>query len=167
MKSLGDGLISLVGAGLLTAADFLFGGGELKYTMLTLLIIGTLLDWNSGRRAATKDGINASEYGIDGVWRTGQIYLILVFAHWIDKTFLLDNIEIYGMQPQGVVFYVFAAAILLDTIKSVTANHARLGWDKWIPDWLLKWVANEIENKIARATKRKKEREEILNGNYE
>jgi phage-related holin len=155
------GMISAIGTAGLTVIDFLFGGGEFVYSVLILLVISTILDWISGRRVAKKDGINASEYGIDGAWRTGQIYLLLAFAHFVDKTFLLDKVSIYGFEPNGAIFYVFASAILVDTLKSVTANHARLGWDKWMKPWMLEWVANEIENKIARSKERK---QKILNG---
>lgn len=154
MKNI-DGIIAMVATALIGFVDFLYGGGELVYLVLMVLMISTLLDWNSGRRAAKKDGVNASEYGIDGIWRTGQIYLILALGHWIDKTFLLNNFELVDYQLNGAIFYLFAAGIFVDTLKSVTANHARLGWDNRIPSWALDWVANEIENKIARARERR------------
>lgn len=39
--------------------------------------------------------------------------------------------------------------------NSFTANCARIGWEKWIPAWLLESVASEIQAKIQRSDARK------------
>lgn len=46
----------------------------------------------------------------------------------------------------------------------MTANAVRAKWEKWIPNWTMNTVTDEIEHKLARSIKRRKEKEKYLNG---
>lgn len=56
------------------------------------------------------------------------------------------------------LFDVYITGDLIYRIfNSFTTNCTRIGWDKWIPMWLLESVASEIEAKIKRSNTRKNE----------
>lgn len=46
----------------------------------------------------------------------------------------------------------------------MTANVVRAGWEKWVPEWAMNAVSDEIEHKLARAIKRRQEKEKHGDG---
>ena len=119
-------------------------------SILLVLVVGG--DWIAGSKAAEKDGIYASEYGIAGVGRTAFILMLPAIGHQIDK---ISNLP-------GLIFGLISAGIVYHTLRSMTANAVRAGWDRWVPTSVIDWVASEIEHKVARSMERKKLREKML-----
>lgn len=144
--------IGSVGAFLMPIFTFLYGKGPTA--LLWMFVYGLLIatDWISGYRASRVDGSYASEYGIEGAYRTAYLLIVPVLAHKADLIIGTPNIIF------GFTLLTFGAHIW----RSMTANVYRAGWDKWIPIPVLNWVADEIEHKTARAQKRIKERQELL-----
>lgn len=131
---------------------FLYGEGVVAlYTMLALAVF-IALDWISGYRAAKKDDTYASNYGIDGIFRTFFMVILPIGGHFTDMAF--------GLPP--VFFGLFAGGLIIHTVQSMTANAIRAGWDRWIPEWALKkltnWVRSEIESKVQRSEARRREK---------
>ncbi len=119
------------------------------------LYVGVItLDWISGYRASRKDGSYASEYGIDGAFRT--LYLLIAPA--------LANLADILLGTTGVVFGFTVLAFGSHIWKSMTANVYRAGWAVWIPIKVLDWVSDEIDHKTARAKRRIQERDKYLKG---
>lgn len=108
------------------------------------LCAAVLLDWIAGIRAAKKDGTYASEYGIAGIFRTVAVLGLPWFGLLLDHAFHMPNLIFGGL----------AGGLLYHTWQSFTANSARAGWEKWIPNWALAWVASELNNKVARSAQR-------------
>lgn len=52
-------------------------------------------------------------------------------------------------------FFMVTGGLIYHIFNSFTANCVRVGWDKWIPTWLLESVASEIQAKIQRSDARK------------
>lgn len=142
----------MVGTGLLSVLNFAFGTG-ITLTAAGVFASVLALDWISGRAAAKKDGTMASEYGINGGYRSAFMVGILALAYRVDVSL-------------GLPYPIFAYFLLnfgLPTWKSMTANVYRAGWERWIPQSVLNRVADEIEHKTARANKRLEERNRYLN----
>lgn len=140
----------VIGSFIAPIFGFLYGEGIVAlYSMLALAVF-ILLDWIAGSRAAKKDDSYASNYGIDGVFRTFFMLILPIGGHFIDM--------IFNLPP--VFFGLLVGGLLYHTIQSVTANAIRAGWGAWIPDWALKkiteWVKSEIESKANRSLERKK-----------
>lgn len=126
----------------------LFGNSNIAYVGMVIFIFVIIADWISGYRASKIDGSYASEYGIDGAFRTVFILLFPVIAHQADKFMQLPN----------VLFGFCLLAFGLHVWKSMTANAIRCGWDKWIPIWAFEIVSDELDHKIARSKKRLEEK---------
>lgn len=122
----------------------LYGDSKIAYAGMFLFFGIIILDWISGYRASKKDGSYASEYGIDGAFRTVFILIFPVLAHQAD-TF---------MQLPNVLFSFCLLAFGVHIWKSMTANVIRCGWNVWIPVWMLNAVSDELDHKIARSKKR-------------
>ncbi len=145
-------IFGTVGAFFVSVFNFLYGEDPVRYLALLLYGLVISLDWIGGHRAAKKDGSYASEYGIEGAYRTVFLLIMPAVGHLID--------QITGMP--GIAFGFVIAAFGLHIWKSMTANVVRAGWEKWVPEWAMNVVADEIEHKIARATKRRQEKEKYL-----
>lgn len=144
--------ISATGSIALSVINFMYGTGV---TLTAAGIFGAILalDWLSGRAASKRDGTMASEYGINGAYRSAFMIGILALAYRVDMALGLPY----------VLFAYFLLNFGLPTWKSMTANVFRAGWEVWIPQAVLLRVADEIEHKTARANKRLAEREQYLN----
>src|SRR5690625_4563836 len=147
----GNVLSFLVGAILVPTFEFLYGEGDVVKYLMTALLFFIVMDWISGIRAAKKDHTYGSKYGIDGVFRTFFILLLPAGGHLLDKV----------LGSPSVIFGVLGAGILYHVIQSMTANAIRAGWGEWVPEWILtrltEWVKDELESKLARSEKRKRE----------
>ncbi|WP_313894297.1 phage holin family protein [Psychrobacillus sp.] len=143
----------LFGAVFIPLFEFFYGKGEVVIYTMTALAFFNVMDWISGTRSAKKDKTYASKYGIDGVFRSFFILMLPAGGHLMDM--------ISGVH--GVFFGILSFGVLYHLIQSMTANSIRAGWGKWVPEWLLvkltDWVKEEIETKIARSSKRKRELE--------
>lgn len=146
-------IAAITGAVFVPIFEFFYGEGEMVRTMMAALLFFIVLDWISGIRASKKDHTYASEYGINGIFRSFFVLLLPAGGHFLDL--------IVG--SPGVIFGLLVVGTLYHVIQSMCANVIRAGWGKWVPDWILtkitEWVREEIEAKIARAKKRKEERE--------
>jgi phage-related holin len=142
-------LWATIGAFIVPVFQFFYGEEPIKYPILALMVLLIALDWISGSRASKKDGSYASEYGIDGVFRTAFIIGLPAAGNLFDYIFHLP----------GVFFGLFSFGIVKHTLNSMTANVVRAGWDRWVPNWAIKSVESEIETKLSRSLKRKQERE--------
>lgn len=142
-------IASLSGAVFVPIFEFLYGEGDVVKYMMTALVFFIVMDWISGVRAAKKNHSYASNYGIDGIFRTFFILLLPAGGHLLDKVFGFPSI----------VFGMFGAGVLYHVIQSMTANAIRAGWGNYFPEWLItkltNWVRQEIESKIARSENRK------------
>jgi toxin secretion/phage lysis holin len=123
----------------------LYGAANLPW--IGILFLVTVFDWVSGIFAAKKDGIYTSEYGREGVARTAVMLLFPVLGNLFDKV----------LGTPGLFFYFFTGGIIYHTWMSMTANFARAGWDKWIPNSVLEMVASEIQAKTQRAFERQQQ----------
>lgn len=142
-------IASVIGAFFVPIFEFLYGEGEtVKYLMIALLFF-IALDWITGIRAAKRDNSYASEYGLDGIFRTFFLLLLPAGGHFLDMIFSLP----------GVVFGIFGTGVLYHVIQSMTANALRAGWGNWFPEWIItkvsEWVKSELESKINRAETRR------------
>lgn len=147
-----SGALGTVGAVFLSLFHFLYGEGPARYLAITLYFLLIGMDWLAGYRASKIDGSYASEYGIDGGFRTAFIILMPAIGH------LADSI----MGTPGVAFGFLTAAFGLHIWKSMTANVIRAGWEKWVPGWAMNAVSEEFEHKVSRAMKRRLEKEKYL-----
>lgn len=112
--------------------------------MIALLVV-IAMDWFTGIRCSKLDGSYTSEYGIDGVIRTIVILMLPFLGTKLDEAFMLPNL----------FFFMFWGGLVYHNFNSFSANCARLGWEKWIPNSYLEQLSSEIENKIKRSNKRK------------
>lgn len=126
----------------------LFGNSQIAYVGMAIFMAIIILDWISGYRASKIDGSYASEYGVDGAFRTVFILLFPVVSHQADK--LMDSPNILF----GFCLLAFGSHIW----KSATANVVRCGWERWVPVWALEIISDELEHKIARSKKRLEEK---------
>src|SRR5690625_551785 len=147
----GNSLAFIVGAFLVPIFEFLYGEGDVVLYLMTALLFFVVMDWISGVRSAKKDKTYASKYGIDGIFRTFFILLLPAGGHLLDKV----------LGVPGIIFGALAIGVLYHVLQSMTANAIRAGWGSHVPDWLLTkltdWVKEELESKLARSEKRKKD----------
>lgn len=139
--------ISLIGAISLWIFQHGFGANKTVLVAFLLYLLLICLDWLTGTTAAKKDGIDTSEYGIEGGKRTVFLVLLIVIARLID----------FIMHTKVIVTGVVIATLARSIARSVIANTKRCGWDKWMADWLVDWVQDEIDRKEARAKQRLEE----------
>lgn len=85
---------------------------------MAALMFFIAMDWISGVRAAKKDNIYGSKYGIDGVFRTFFMLLLPAGGHLLDAV----------LSSPGVVFGMLVAGLLYHVLQSMTANAVRAGW---------------------------------------
>ncbi|WP_339167112.1 phage holin family protein [Brevibacillus sp. FSL L8-0520] len=142
------------GAFFVSAFQFFYGEGPIRYLALVLYLLLIAMDWAAGYRASKIDGSYASEYGINGAFRTAFLLFMPAVGHLIDSL----------LGTPGIAFIFLTAAFGLHIWKSMTANVVRAGWEKWVPEWALIAVSDEIEHKLARAIKRRQEKEKYLDG---
>lgn len=150
--------VCLTGAAIPTI-EFLFGEHTITKPLLVLFILLLVVDWVAGRRVATKTNTRSSRYGIDGLFRTGTMFVFLIVGNAID---IILGYEL------PIVFGLMMAMVLLPTIESVIANIKLAGWDSHIRiEWvqrivcvLYKWVESEIEYKEKRILNRQREKGE-------
>ncbi|HHK5547701.1 phage holin family protein [Bacillus sp. FSL K6-0273] len=134
---------SVISGGLGTIFNFLYGKSNLIWIIILVWVV--VLDWITGSKASKLDGTYSSQYGIEGIARTVVLFLLPSLAHLFDIAFKLPEF-FYFMVTGGLIYHIF---------NSFTANCVRIGWDKWIPTWLLESVSSEIEAKIRRSNSRK------------
>lgn len=131
-----------------TGVGTLYGTAEVTRAGMTLLLLLVIIDWISGFSAASKDKIDTSSYGIEGIYRTVVLMLLPAVGHLLDDFFY----------TQGIIQYFMIAALARHLLKSCIANIYRVGWTQWIPadvlDKLSDWVQDEIAHKTARAQER-------------
>lgn len=145
----------IFGAIITPVFEYFYGSGEFVKSLMTALFFFIAMDWISGVRAAKKDETYASVYGIDGIFRTFFILALPAGGHLLDKIVGAPSIA-FGMLGFGVLYHV---------LQSMTANAIRAGWTTHVPEailtWLINWVKSELEAKMARAEKRKNEKQMI------
>lgn len=134
---------SVVGSGVGTFLSLVYGKTNLIWIFILMMVVG--LDWITGSKASKLDGTYSSQYGIEGIARTVVLFLLPCLAHMFDIAFKLPDFFFF-MVTGGLIYHIF---------NSFTANCVRVGWDKWIPTWLLESVASEIQAKIQRSDARK------------
>ncbi len=123
--------------------DLVYGSGRSSVILALLAVIA--LDWVTGIAAAHKDRSYSTEYGIAGVFRTIFILAFPAFANVLD----------HALGTPGLLFYAVTFGLIYHTYISLTANAARAGWSKYIPQAVLKFVASEIKAKAERTAGRK------------
>ncbi|HDR7890840.1 phage holin family protein [Bacillus toyonensis] len=133
----------VISGGLGTLFNFLYGKTNLIWIVILVWVV--VLDWITGSKASKLDGTYSSQYGIESIARTVVLFLLPSLAHLFDIAFKLPEFFFF-MVTGGLVYHIF---------NSFTANCVRIGWDKWIPTWLLESVSSEIEAKIRRSKSRK------------
>lgn len=148
----GHPIAGTIGAMVTAIFSYLYGGTEFAIGAILIYAGAIALDWIAGYRASKRDGSYASEYGIDGGFRTAFLLIVPALAHRADVMMNLPN----------VIFAFVLFSFGLHIWKSMTANVVRCGWDVWIPIWALDYVADEIEHKIARSQKRIDEKQKYL-----
>ena len=131
----------------------LYGNSHLNMYVALLLIAVVAFDWLGAIGAALKDGSYSSEYGIRGVVRTTVILALPLVGRLMDAItgtpIVIADIPISG-------FYLFiSSGLIYHSWMSMTANFARAGFEKWIPNKMLQAVASEIEAKITRSEGRR------------
>ncbi|MHC8969202.1 phage holin family protein [Priestia aryabhattai] len=131
----------------------LYGNSQLNMYVALLLIIVVAFDWLGAIGAALKDGSYSSEYGIRGIVRTTIILTLPLVGRLIDvitgTPIVIADVPISG-------FYLFiSSGLIYHSWMSMTANFARAGFEKWIPNKMLQAVASEIEAKITRSEGRR------------
>lgn len=134
---------SVVSGGIGTFLSLVYGKTNLIWIFILMMVVG--LDWITGSKASKLDGTYSSQYGIEGIARTVVLFLLPCLAHLFDIAFKLPDFFFF-MVTGGLIYHIF---------NSFTANCVRVGWDKWIPTWLLESVASEIQAKIQRSDARK------------
>ncbi|MEE6134609.1 phage holin family protein [Priestia sp. FSL W8-0001] len=131
----------------------LYGNSQVNMYIALLLILVVAFDWLGAIGAALKDGSYSSDYGIRGVVRTTVILMLPLVGRLMD-TIIGTPVVIADVPISG--FYLFiSSGLIYHSWMSMTANFARAGYDKWIPEWMLKAVASEINAKITRSEGRK------------
>lgn len=118
-------------------------GGEMYIWFILVLFFAILFDWIGGSIAAKKDDTYSSAYGLQGIVRTAVLLALPAWGSFID--------QIFGT---NFIFFGFWGGVLFHTSISMAANFKRIGWNIWIPTWMIEWVAREIEAKIRRANSR-------------
>ncbi|MEJ8547210.1 phage holin family protein [Brevibacillus borstelensis] len=147
-------IFGAVGAFFVSAFHFFYGEGPIRYLAIVLYMLLIAMDWAAGYRASKIDGSYASEYGINGAFRTAFLLFMPAVGHLIDSL----------LGTPSIAFIFLTAAFGLHIWKSMTANVVRAGWEKWVPEWAMNAVSDEIEHKLARAIKRRQEKEKYLDG---
>lgn len=150
-----DSIVSgAAGAACISAFHFLYGENPVRMLIMTWYVFLIAMDWIAGYRASKIDGSYASEYGINGAFRTAFLLFMPAVGHLIDTV----------IGTPGIGFGFLIAAFGLHIWKSMTANVVRAGWEKWVPEWAMNAVSDEIEHKLARAIKRRQEKEKHGDG---
>ncbi|WLG17077.1 phage holin family protein [Bacillus cereus] len=132
-----------IGGGLGTLINLLYGKANVIWIGIYCWII--MLDWITGSKASKLDGTYSSQYGIEGITRTVVLLSLPALAHLFDIALKLPDFFFF-MVVGGLSYHIF---------NSFAANCARIGWEKWIPAWLLESIASEIQAKIQRSDARK------------
>lgn len=152
-------IAGITGGSIGVALSALYGESRLNMYVALLLMIVVAFDWLGAIGAALKDGSYSSEYGIRGVFRTTIIFMLPLVGRLID---VISGVPIVvaGVEISG--FYLFiSSGLIYHSWMSMTANFARAGYEKWIPNKMLQQVGSEINAKITRSEGRK----EDINGN--
>lgn len=145
MGRLDNTIVAAFGATVGPVLELFYGSGRTSVILALYAVI--ILDWVTGIAAAHKDDTFTSDYGIKGILRT---IFILAFP-------ALANILDHAMGTPGFLFYAVTFGLIYHTYISLTANAARAGWEKWIPQSVLRFVGSEIKAKADRAAKKKGE----------
>ncbi|MBA4293742.1 hypothetical protein C0431_12340 [bacterium] len=136
-------VVILAGAALSPALNALYG--ERGTDMMIIVIAVLLLDLIVGTLAAKKEKIETSEHGLKGLIRIAVISFLPVIAHRADLFVGFGDFMFFGI----------SIGILYHTLKSFGANVVRVGWDKYIPLWVIDviigFLETEIQSKMARS----------------
>lgn len=148
-----NALVVVIGATLSPILSALYGE---KGTQLMILVFGIMiLDLVVGTLAAKKEKIETSEYGLKGLIRIAVISCLPIFGHQADQFIGAGN----------VMFYALAVGIAYHTLKSFGANLVRIGWDKFLPMWMLDLVLSFLETEIQSKKARSQAQFQRLNPN--
>nr|WP_260440122.1 phage holin family protein [Cohnella lubricantis] len=122
-----------------------------KFWAWILLFAIVMSDWISGTASAKRNESYRSDYGNAAVLRT-VLLLFIPFIGW-----LLDKVSmtVFEINQPGVAYYALTGALIYHNWVSMTANCARAGWERWIPNKVLNYVGSEIKAKAERALKMK------------
>jgi len=123
----------------------IYGDATINVMAALLLFSIVGLDWAGAIAAAIKDGTYSSEYGKVGIIRTVVILVLPVIGRLMDLVIGTPN----------VAFLFITGGLIYHNFMSMTANFARAGFEKWIPNKMLQAVASEIEAKITRSEGRR------------
>ncbi|GED17941.1 hypothetical protein AMI01nite_59320 [Aneurinibacillus migulanus] len=146
-------LFGMGGGAFIPVFHFLYGEGPIRLVIMVFYLGLIGMDWIAGYRAAKIDGSYASEYGINGAFRTAFLLLMPAIGHLVDVILSMPDIAF------GFLTIAFASHIW----KSMTANVIRAGWGKWVPEWAMVRVSDELDHKVARARERIKRKTDMLN----
>ncbi|WP_391574788.1 phage holin family protein [Cohnella sp.] len=141
-----NGFFGAVGAALAPLLDRALSSG--KFWVFVLFFAVVVADWIAGTAAAKKTNSYRSEYGQTGALRTAFLLFIPFIGMLLDKV----SSSAFGIQQPGVAFYGLTLMLTYHSWESMTANSARAGWGRWIPDSVLKYVSSEIKAKAERTT---------------
>lgn len=149
----GFSFAGIAGGSIGVVLNALYGNSQVNMYVALLLLIVVAFDWLGAIGASLKDNSYASDYGIRGVVRTTVILTLPLVGRLMD-TIVGTPVVIADVPISG--FYLFiSSGLIYHSWMSMTANFARAGYDKWIPEWMLKAVASEINAKITRSEGRK------------
>jgi phage-related holin len=145
--------VGMAGGTIGTFLSMLYGNSQVNMYVALLLLTVVVFDWLGAIGAALKDGSYASEYGIQGVFRTTIILTLPLVGRLLDK--LTGTPIVIADVPVSGFYWFISSVLIYNTWMSMTANFARAGYEKWIPNWMLQFVASEIEAKITRSEGRR------------
>jgi phage-related holin len=137
-----------------TFVSTVYGVEPNRKIAIAILLMLIIMDWISGIAASRKDGTYASQYGIN-VATLRTIYVLCFPA-------LGNLLDVWLETPgPGIIFLGITGGLIYHYWQSMTANAYRAGWERWIPDRVIKHVEAEIKAKEVRAEKEKKKREGV------
>lgn len=146
-----NAVVLLIGGTLSPILSALYGE---KGTQMMIAVFGLMiLDLVVGTLAAKKEKIETSEYGLKGLIRIAVICALPIFGHQADKF----------IGAGSVMFYALSAGIFYHTLKSFGANIVRVGWDRFLPMWMLDMVLSFLETEIQSKRVRSMEQFQRLN----
>lgn len=129
-------IVAFAGAMLSPIFHALYGE---KGTQMMVFVIGLLLlDLIVGTMAAKKEKIETSEHGLKGLIRIGVLSCVPIFGHQADVFIGMGDMMFFGL----------ALGILYHSMKSFGANLVRVGWDKYLPMWMLDLLVRIIETEL-------------------
>lgn len=155
LKNLANSVLGIAGVvgGVISGAISALYGENINLYVALLLIAVVALDWLGAIGTALKDGSYSSDYGIRGIFRATIIFVLPLIGRLID---INPGIPIVVAGVEISSFYLFIlSGFIYHSWMSITDYFARAGYEKWIPNKMLKQVGFEINAKIARSEGRR------------